>query len=294
MIHLTARKTHYHYTHKTNAARFASSACTLARRCSASNEQLLSAHSSSTDQSPRTHDARHRRIHMAKLRTGSKKKKNVFLSSWGSQIVHWFTWWNYQKPQGIKNEQYRRNQKKLTRRWRWYKQMWPVAAEFWVYQKSKLSAIESLSQQLIFTFQGMLMQSWRLPWFHISQKCRFFCGVPHRKKRSSPVYQRFSPLFWKAYMQESNAIIDLPAFLGMSTRATTVSEWWFTSISAPCVPPTNDKPGIMDPLKTHLCGMWDLKPSIHGECVIPFLHSKVILFPDCFSHGDLREEVGRV
>lgn len=62
---------------KTNAARFASSACTLARRCSASNEQLLSAHSSSTDQSPRTHDARHRRIHMAKLRTVQKTKKNV-------------------------------------------------------------------------------------------------------------------------------------------------------------------------------------------------------------------------
>lgn len=107
-------------------------------------------------------------------------------------------------------------------------QMWPVAAEFWVYQKSKLSAIESLSQQLIFTFQGMLMQSWRLPWFHISQKCRIFLwSTPAKKTELTSLPEVFAFVHWKAYMQESNAIIDLPAFLDMSTRATTVSEWWW-------------------------------------------------------------------
>ena len=114
MIHLTARKTHYHYTHKTNAARFASSACTLARRCSASNEQLLSAHSSSTDQSPRTHDARHRRIHMAKLRTVQKRKNTCFclVEDLKGALIHLM---KLSKASRYQKLTYRRNQKNLTR-----------------------------------------------------------------------------------------------------------------------------------------------------------------------------------
>ena len=289
MIHLTARKTHYHYTHKTNAARFASSACTLARRCSASNEQLLSAHSSSTDQSPRTHDARHRRIHMAKLRTVQKRKNTCFclVEDLKGALIH------LMKLSKASRYQKRTVSKKSEKadpdaRVKMVQQMWPVAAEFWVYQKSKLSALKSLSQQLIFTFQECWCKADACLGFHISQKCRFFCGVPHRKKQSPPVYRRFSPLF----------IEKLTWFFGISGHVDEGDHSFgmmiYKHFSAPCVPPTNDKPGIMDPLKTHLCGMWDLKPSIHGECVIPFLHSKVILFPDCFSYGDLREEVGRV
>ena len=84
----------------------------------------------------------------------------------------------------------------------------------------------------------------------------FFVEYPIQKKtKSTSLPKVFAFVHWKAY--------DLPAFAGhVDEGDMPVSEWMmiYKHFSAPCVPPTNDKPGIMDPLQTHLrqwCEIWN-------------------------------------
>lgn len=176
--------------------------------------------------------------------------------------VHWFTWWNsYQKPQMYQKLTVSKKSEKADpdARVKMYNKcdLWLQSSES---IKSQNSAIESLSQQLIFTFQECWCKADGCLGFISPRSVGFFLwSTPPKKNevhQSTEGFRLCSWHFWacrRGRPQFRND--DENKHFSRALCSTNKRQTWHHGSAK----------------NSSVTMMWDLKPSIHGECVIPFL-----------------------